>query len=270
MKKNYYIFLLAVIILVGCRIPAYYMSPFNSTTNYYHAIPMQSDSIKTATYATGLFTAGGSNYFWRDGVSAFNGSLHQSRNFGKFQAFYGANLTLGNYHVKEYYGTNAELFRTAPIDTLIHIAGGNNFFGSCGFNGGINYVIPSKNGKFEWRIGLETSIQHEFGAYLSFRKSLPDTAVDIVEKSNWTKTLGGYFDFNWKSRTGIIVGYKVALDGVLVSHATYVGNQSQFAPAYFSQTIHITKNPVTYFTQLNIGSYAANVQFGVNFMLGKH
>lgn len=230
---------------------------------------MHSDSAKVANYASAILMGGGQNYFWRDGVASFQGSFYQARNFGHFQAFYGAGVSLGSYHAKEYYITNQGFYRFVPIDTLIHINGNSKFFGGYGLNGGINYVVPSKNGKFEWRIGLEISIQHEFGDYLSFRKTLPDTAVDVVEKSNWTKTIGGYSDFNWKSRNGFIFGCKFALGGSFVSHATYIGNQSQASPSYFSSTFHFTQNPITYFLQFNIGSYAANFQVGANFKLGK-
>lgn len=204
MKKNYlFILLPAIVFFSGCATPSYYLSPLNSNSNYYKPIPLHSDSLKTATYASGSFLGGGSNFGWKDGVTAFQGNIHRSNNFGKFQAFYGAGFTLGKYGVKQKIITKYQNDTGGTYynryDTILNIPAAGKFFGAVGFSGGINYVVPFKDGG-EWRIGIETAINKEFGNYLSFRKTLPDSLLNIVEKSNWTKTLGGYIDFIFKSK----------------------------------------------------------------------
>ncbi|HLX66981.1 MAG TPA: hypothetical protein VKR41_08285, partial [Puia sp.] len=49
---------------------------------------------------------------------------------------------------------------------------GSYSFGGLGVQGGINAVVPIGIG--EWRLlGVETSVIHEFGNYLSLRQQLP-------------------------------------------------------------------------------------------------
>ena len=150
-------------------------------------------------------------------------------------------------------------------DTLaIHSSG--KFFGAYGFSGGINYVGQFKNGG-ECRMGIEAALNKEFGNYLSFRKALPDSLIDILEKNNWIKTLGVYFDFVFITKRDIRIGYKIDLGGSVVSAATYLGRQNNITPIYFSQTFHVTHKQFTWFGQSNFGTYAASLQFGVNYNL---
>ncbi len=92
-----------------------------------------------------------------DHLFAFQGSVHRSNNFGIFQAYYGANLSLGSYHVSDYYNIY-NLGYSYPYyqDTLNHIPNSNNFFGSYGVSAGINIVTTNQHVKkyrhSEWRI----------------------------------------------------------------------------------------------------------------------
>lgn len=271
MKNNYlFILLSAIIIFSGCATPSYYLSPLNSNSNYYHTIPLKSDSVKAATYASGTFLAGGSNLAWQDAVTAFQGNIHRSNNFGKFQAFYGADITLGKYSVQQKLISRYRYDSVSPYpgqnDTILNIPKSGKFFGAYGFGGGINYVGPLNDG--ECRMGIEASLNKEFGNYLSFRKALPDSLIDILQKSNWVKTLGVYFDFILKTKRGTQIGYKIAVGGSVVSDATYVGINRDITPFYFSQTLHVTHQQFTWFGQGNFGTYAASLQIGVNYKLG--
>lgn len=266
MKKIYSVFLPAIL-LWSCTAPAYYMSPFNINATYYHAGPLHTDSVKTVSYATGVFTYGGSNDGWRDKVLMLQGDAGQVRNFGSFGASYGAGLSLGNYHVSAYKRTY-DPFTNRGSD--FSIPSSSPFFSSYGFNGSFHYAIPYKRRYSECRIGIETSAQHESGNYLSFRKSLPDSAIDILETARWTKLLGGYLDFTRKWH-GKVTGYKLAIGGSFVAKGkTYLGGYADFqdAPWYISQTVHFTNGPATYFWQLNLGLHAGSLQFGVNYQLG--
>jgi len=269
MKKILTLNLLIIIFFSSCITHAYYLSPFNANADPYHTIPLQSDSIKAATYTTGVFTAGGANDGWHDGIYAFQGGIHRSHNFGNFQAYYGANLSIGAYHVNEYYRSEHPYYDSITF----HIPATNNFFGAYGFNGGINAVLPFRNGG-EWRvIGLETSVQKEFGNYLDFRKNLPDSAADIIFRKNVTGTIGLCTDIISRSRHGAEFGYKMAWGFTLNPQSDYSHTYSQnnVNPiVYFSQTWHLTKGNITGFVQLNLGSYAGNMQFGMNCKLGKN
>ena len=54
------LFLIAcTVFLTGCFRQAYFLSPSHATSNFYHAKPLSSDSVKSATYIGGAFSAGG-------------------------------------------------------------------------------------------------------------------------------------------------------------------------------------------------------------------
>jgi len=89
MKKiatPFLILLLAASFLFSrCTYRSYFQSPFHGTSETYHAIPLQSDSLKSATYVSGVFTEGAANHNLRDNVFSFTGSVYRSHNFGDFQ-----------------------------------------------------------------------------------------------------------------------------------------------------------------------------------------
>ncbi len=192
-------------LLQGCVITSqsYYLSPQNANSNPYHTIPMISDSIKGATYGSFVYTPGNANYQGSDRLWSLQTSIYRSNNFGRVQAYYGANITLGSYRVGEFYNIiyryDPTIFGPVsnPIDTIYHIPPSYQTFGSYGVSGGLNYVIPFKKG--EWRaLGIETSLQNEFGNYAGFRNSLPDTAATVIFRKRFTGTIGLYTDLAWK------------------------------------------------------------------------
>jgi hypothetical protein len=254
--------------------PAYYLSPLDINSNYYQAIPLKSDSIKRATYGSMAFTVGSANDQGRDHLYSFHSNFHQSHNLGNFQVYYGAGFALGSYHVAEYrriyYQGGAGLYNPYIADTTYHIPSSNNFFGAYGINGGFNFVHSFRNRPGEWRIGVETSLQNEFGKYLSFRKSFPDSAIEILATYSWTKTMGGYVEWLWKrAYSPTLFGFKVSGGTSLISSATYRGNQNSNSPFYFSSTFHVTKEKITWFSQFNTGTYTNTFQTGINYVLGK-
>ncbi|HTB99276.1 MAG TPA: hypothetical protein VK705_01195, partial [Ferruginibacter sp.] len=58
MKKLLFSCLLITTFVTSCTTPHYYASPLNNTSQYYHSIPLQSDSVKSATYINGIVTLG--------------------------------------------------------------------------------------------------------------------------------------------------------------------------------------------------------------------
>jgi hypothetical protein len=269
MKKTLYP-ILVMLSLTSCITSSYYMSPFSSSSDPYHAIPLKSDSVKSASYAGGIFTVGGANINWNDPVYSFQANIYRAHNFGHFQAYYGVGGNIGNYHVERY--ENYVDDPNAPGAGSRIIPENNYVFAGAHFNGGINAVIPFRNGG-EWRvIGLETSVQKEFGDYANFRRNLKDSMADYVLKKTTTATFGFATDIIGRSRHGAQFGYKVAWGTVLNPNSDYSRedpNRNINPLFYFSQTLHLTKGPVTGFAQVNMGSYAGSFQFGMIYQLGR-
>jgi hypothetical protein len=266
----------------------YYLSPANANSDPYHPIPLKSDSVRSAFYTSLLYSIGSANDKGFDQVSVIQAGIHRSQNFGIFQAYYGVNISLGSYNIAGYYNSHYRyeggLFGDypVPVDTIYHIPDKGEFFGVYGMSGGINVVINARDGRGEWRVlGFETSVQNEFGNYADFRKKLPDSATNIIFKKTLTATVGLYTDFIWKTRRGIVGGFKFA-GGIMINPRTnysrrltdnfYYGSTESnniFPITYFSPTFHMSKSHYTGFIQLNFGTYADSFQFGLSYRLGK-
>ena len=260
MKKIFPFFLLIVVSLASCKQPYYYLSPLNSTSQTYHTIPLKSDSVKSAIYANGIVTLGAANQDGRDNVYSFNGNISRSHNLGLFQAYYGIGFTAGDYIIQKY------------SNTPITIPPTDNFFEAIGVNGAINLVVPFGHRGSEWRIiGVETSFQNESGNYLQLRKSLRDSSdnYSLIEANNWTTTVGGYSEIVFKTNDDIQLGYKIACGESLQNSSNYYGYAAHVNPFYLSNTFHATRNSVTAFAQINVGTYAASVQLGINYRVHK-
>lgn len=247
----------AMMLITSCVTKSYFQSPLSANTNSYRAIPLKSDSMKAATYLSATFTNGGANE-QRDGLIGFIGSLHRGHQLGAFQGYYGVTGMAGNYRIDKASIKSSDPAMKALAD--------NKFFGAYGVVGGINVVLPFSSGS-EWRIiGTELSWQKEFGAYKNFRKQLPDSLADIIERHS------GYFTFGFATdlvvrlwRNGSI-GYKIGF----VSSSRTLRNKSNtdsVKPGYFSQTLHLSKQKYTGFLQLNFGTYAMSMQLGLNYRL---
>jgi len=254
-----------------------YLSPTNSQLAPYHTIPFKADSVKSAVYGSLVYTTGTANDKGKDWTNAGQASIYRSHNLGNFQAFYGANITLGVYNLTDFYNANYTPGQAAllgggdkPIDTFYHIPSHRYSFGSYGLSGGINGVKSS--GSTEWRyLWLETSWQNEFGDYYSFRKNLPDSAANIIFKHHVTGSIGIYTDALWRTRHMTQFGFKIALNMLVnpSSNYTRLNTYSIFPVTFFSTTFHVTANQFTGFMQANFGTKAASFQLGTSYRLGK-
>ncbi len=264
--------LLLIISAGSCITPrAYLMSPMDVNSGPYRSLPTTADSNKSATYASIALNVGGSNQELKDGVVGGRADIQRGYQFGNFQAYFGGGLSLGNYSVSDaYHYGNTYYSNYGSNDTTYHYVASNKFYGTYGLYGGINLGIPFGNGRGEWRvIGFETSFNKEYGNYLQFRKSLPDSSADIVATYDHMFTLGGTSEIVGISSHGTEIGYKWALGTVLFPRGYYHGYEANSRPNYFSQSLHVTKKKVTGFMQVNIGTHAASFQFGVNYNLSK-
>jgi len=226
---------------------------------------MVSDSTHQAVYASGGISIGAANQTLRDVVFSSQLSIHQAHTYSHFQFFYGATAIAGNYHIAEDY--NAYNYYGSYPGTSIHR--GNRFFAGLGAFAGADIVIPFRTGS-EWRvIGVETNFQREFGDYQQFRSELPDSAAEAITRSRNFQTIGITTNVIKKfRRSGNSFGYKFGVYvGTQRTRLTYDYYNSYIVPVYISNTLHLTRQRVTGFAQINAGTYALNFQTGINVRL---
>ena len=269
-KKLINVAVVCMAVLSGCiSRQAFYVSPYNGNHNPYHPIPLKQDSVKSASYAGLSVSNGTANDNQADETLTFFTSLSRAHNFGNFQGFYAANVSLGNYKVTPF----SEYESAGNFDpAAINENAGNKFFGSTGIDGGINFVLPIHNG--EWRVlGIETSAQQEFGSYALFRKKLTDKDADLIVRSKLFATVGGYTELAGKISHGS-AGVRLAAGTVLGSKYhnllivdQFSGKRLKYNYIYF--TIFLTKKKVTGYLQSNYSGKSQAGFLGVNYRLGK-
>gem|GEM_PF-345860 len=280
MKKWHWPFFLAAgCLLPGCYHPlpqqAYLTSPFNGYTNDYHPVPLVKDSAPTAFYAQGAFLAGGAGIKLKDQVTAFRGSFTVAHHGSFWQAYYGADLTLGSYRINKWdTSTTVNYLHPAPLynAAILNSQAGGKFFGGAGFHAGANFAIPL--GPLEWRIlGVEMSLYREFGNYLGARRKLPDTAATLIVRNPFYGTLGissvfvittlnGEFGFGWSG--GQVLGYPYA-DPEIYDNASH----SYLHYWYFSLSTHVTYRRYTAYFQDNFAAKAFSFGMGLHYRLNE-
>jgi len=236
-------------------------------------MPLKSDSLRSAWYAGATVSLGGANEE-HDGLYAFNASLYRTNSFGSFEAYYGTGFTAGDYDISAPFE-----FFTNSLDTtyfaLLSKQAGEKFYGGLGLYGGISFVKPMDDYGSEWRmIGLESSVQHEFGGYRNFRKNLPDSIASSLMRSAFYSSVGVSTEFIFKKRkdgtpSGFKIGYGVSLQPT--RNFVYDGNSHyvyrSVYPFYFSAAFHFTKKHWTFFWQFNSGYKAINIQMGTTYRI---
>jgi hypothetical protein len=266
MKSPTLIFIILCLLLTGCVHQGYFLSPFQANNQPYKAIPMVSDSAHKAVYAAAGISIGGANQGLGDVVFTFQGSVHQAHTFENLQVFYGATAVVGNYFLQEQYSyyTLGGVNPNVPVTNR-----GNRYFAGLGAFGGFDFVIPFATGS-EWRVfGLETNFEREFGDYQTLRLKLPDSAAQAITRDKYFHTLGLTTNVIKKFRkSGNTFGYKFGFY-FGTSRTKRLDNYygTNLLPMYISNTLHLTRDRVTGFAQINAGSYALNFQTGINVRL---
>ncbi|RYF87691.1 MAG: hypothetical protein EOO00_12210 [Chitinophagaceae bacterium] len=130
-------------------------------------------------------------------------------------------------------------------------------------------MIPFASGS-EWRVfGVETNIQKEFGDYESLRQKMTDSIANIVDRDSYFHTVGFTTNVIKKFRkSGNTFGYKFGFHlstNRIRRYDAYYG--TYLLPMYISNTLHLTRQRVTGFAQINAGSYAVSFQTGINVRL---
>ncbi|RYG04817.1 MAG: hypothetical protein EOO02_05235 [Chitinophagaceae bacterium] len=257
------------LLITSCFPSQYYLSPFHANNQPYKAMPLRSDSVKSAVYAGGALNLGLANDLYRDKNFGLQGNIHRAHQFNWLSLYYGANIAGGDYIVDPAYYYSG--YRSVRGDQK-PIVPGNKFYGSAGISGGASLVIPFSSTGSEWRVlGVESNLQSEFGSYYQFRKNLPDTLVTATWKQPYYHTIG--FTTNpmrKRRRNGEVVGCKF---GVYFSPQPFRNSPFSYnrrTPIYFSGQLHFSNKNTVAFLQLNLGDFAGNIQVGVTSKLGKN
>jgi hypothetical protein len=126
----------------------------------------------------------------------------------------------------------------------------------------------------EWRIiGFETSMTHEFGDYLQFRKQMPDSAATLIVSSSFFATFGLTTELVRKIRDGQI-GWKFATGWALGSSYNFLEIHDNASGTnlggygYFSFTFHYTVDRYTAFFQVISATKATGIHLGLNYQIG--
>jgi hypothetical protein len=254
----------------SCIRRAYYYSPLQGNSFTYHAIPVGSDSVKSATYVFGALSLGGMNEDLRDNVYTFQAGIHRSHTVDNFRFYYGASIAYGSYNVKSY--TNYYYDSYYLDTTSINRNAGGKYFGAYGLNAGISASAPMGR-RGEWRyFGIEGSLFNEFGDYYSFRKNLPDSAATIIDKKKYIGSVGINTELVFKGRSLNKFGIKIAMGSYLRRLHYYNGYSANFYNSsqdlfYFTNTYHFTIKKATTYFQFTLATKAGHFQFGVNYRL---
>lgn len=258
--------LLCCLFFTSCIQKAYYQGPMVGSTSVYHTMPVASDSQKSATYANAAIGLGGMNERLRDDVFSFQSGFSRSHVLNSWRLNYGASVAVGTYHVDA----------SAPLypDTVSRIKNtGTKFFGTYGGYASVSAATPLGR-RGEWRyIGLEGNLFNEFGSYYTFRKDIPDSAANTIDKKRYMGSLGISTEFVFKRRSQNKFGMKFILGSYLRSlnyfnrDSTYYYTHSHDNLLYFSAIYHATIKKSTAFVQLNFATHTANFQFGFNYRL---
>ena len=265
-NKLLLIVLSSLCLLSSCIESSYFHSPIQGNNIAYHAIPVASDSIKSATYASTAIAVGGMNNRLRDNVFTFQAGLHRAHVINHVRLNYGASLALGSYDIDQ-----SSFYSYYPGGTAGQRTGGT-FFGGYNLFGGVSFATRTGR-KSEWRfIGVEGGLFNEFGTYYNFRKNLPDSQATEIDKKKYLGSIGLNTEFVFKGRSGNNWGIKIAAGSYLKRLHYYDQYQGAYHHSYddliyFSDTFQFTFRKNTIYYQINIATHAVHFQVGYNFRL---
>lgn len=256
------------ILLSSCSQDLYYQHSRHTATTPYRAMPLRSDSVRSAFYAGISYTGGESNVYFSDNNNAFTATAHGAWNLGPIQAFAGTDLSAGNYRIKL---IDSILFfppNPFPNRAAVNSQQGRKGYGAWGLHLGVNAVIPFPTGG-EWRVvGVEYYRSQDWGGYAQFRKNLPDSAVNVLQRSNVYQTLSLTTEVAFKLKE-VNFGYKAAMGAKIgkLERFDENGRAGTIWPGNLSQTVQVTKQRFTGYLQFNTGYRAYSFMLGSQFRL---
>jgi len=260
------------VLLTGCAQYAYFQTPMQGISHTYKEIPIKSSGVSSALYGGATISTAALNDQLRDNIAAFQGTVYRSHNFSSFQAHYGLTGMLGKYRVAgltQAWLPGSLFYNESLNDSLITSRSGSQFTGALGAAGGINLVMPTRKG--EWRvIGTEFTWTREFGKYYRFRKDLPDTAANMIDKNASALFVSLHTDVVWRTRYGS-AGLKFAVVANPRSIPGYLPSRypASYSSGYFANTFHISGQRVAGYFQYSMGGKCAGMSAGASYLLSK-
>lgn len=269
---------------------AFYVSPYNGSSEGYHALPMHTDTVRTAAYVRVSGFGGDANDLQTDHFGGANVSLYVAHHGNWWQAYYGIDGTLGGYTLgtwRQQERNNYNLLFLNPIGLFflqndsylvpakadrLNTYSGAYTFGGMGFSGGFNAVVPMGQG--EWRfLGIETALHQEFGQYRNLRQNMPDSIAGYIVRKPFYGTLGLTTEFIFRTKTGDF-GFRLADGWILGSgySTTGVYDSSMSQPLHYNTygtfTAHYTMGRYTIYYQAESASKASSSQLGFIYRFG--
>lgn len=287
--------IIAIAALSSCDITrpqqAFYVSPYNGSSQGYHTLSMHTDTVTTAAYVRVSGFGGDANDLQNDHFGGANASFYVTHHGAWWQAYYGLDGTLGGYTLgnwQERHRTqNFNLLTLNPLGELfqendtytpparsdqLNIYTGAYTFGGMGFSGGFNAVAPMGQG--EWRfLGIETALHQEFGEYRHLREKMPDSIAGYINRNSFYGTLGLTTEFIFRTKTGDF-GFRLA-DGWVLGNGyatTGVYDSAISRPLHYGSygtfTAHYTFGRYTVYYQTEFASKAFSTQLGFVYRFG--
>lgn len=234
------------------------MSPLHAAQSVYHVQPTQGDSNRSATYIglAGSFNAIGEAV--DDNAQLGQFKLHHAGKLGRFQYFGGVQLNAGAYNLSSNY-----------IDSLIR-GSRSRFVWSAAVSGGMGYTIPVTP-RFDWRIiGIEGNVGVEGGRYKDFRKSVPDSTYQYVDRSSVPRMFFATTEMVFtRRRTGTKIGYQFAIGSNFRTLPSEYDDYYyyDYTPLIIRNTLQITKDPISFHFQINAARYLLGLGTGITYRL---
>ena len=257
-------------ILTGCiERRAFFLNPYQGITPTYRSVQLQQDSIRSAFQATGALITSQANPQYNDHVFQFNANISRTHTH-KFIGFrYGASFSYGSYEV-----SRIDSFGNSnTVDyKYINDHAGNYSTGGYGIDGAVHLLHV--NDGVEWRVvGMEFTLNKEFGDFYKFRLDMPRNSATIIDSADVFSTLGVYTEVintKGKMRPGFKFGYGRALRPALgTSDGNFFDLDHVLKFKYYTFAGSIRTERSTFFLQMNLGEKGRSVQAGGSFRLGR-
>jgi hypothetical protein len=258
----------AFLLFTACTQKAYFQNPVYANNLLYKTMPTKKEGVRTASYGGMSLGYSNMNDEGRDDAFILSGNLYQTQQGGIVQGYYGVDMHFGVYRVGSYYEQGSYDGNESLDVDLLNAKTGNKLFGTMGGSGGINLVARGKD--IEWRyIGIEASIHKEFGSYYRFRKSLHDSAANLIDKQDVFSSLAIYSDFIVEDDR---INLGVKLSGGISPRRQLYRNEwkqvSYLTQHFLCATFHGETKKTGFYFQVGWGSdYAEVVRWGLNFRL---
>ncbi len=249
------------------------ISPLPIAQSTYHVQPSQSDTFTHANYISlsGSFNAIGRDL--GDNAQLAQFKYHHAGKAGQFQYFGGVQVNAGAYNFDRYDDPYIDP-GAYPYPTRR-----SNFVFSGALSAGAAFVLPVAP-TFDWRIiGVEGNMGLESGRYYQYRKSVPDSAIQYVDRRRLQDMYFLTTEMVFRRRrSGAKFGYQFGV-GTNFRQVPYADNYywSSGGSGYYDDgntthvivrnTFHFAKDPMAFYFQVYGGRYLLALNTGLTYRI---